>query len=118
MFEKKGDLFGVHQKAAKQFFSVDEYIQSGLISRFIFEMSSDSLVPYIQDKDLLVVDRAMTPENGDYILASLNGVFVCRRFEIRDKQNVLVCKDRRVSIGDEDQFLVFGVIVSTVRKFK
>ena len=118
MFEKKGDLFGVHGKASKHSFSVDDYLQIGMISRFIFEMQSDALIPHISEKDLLIVDRALTPSHGDYILASLNDHFVCRRFEKTDQKTWLTSRFGKQEIKNEDDILVFGVIVAKVRKFR
>ena len=118
MFEKKGDLFGVHGKASKHSFSIDDFLQIGMISRFIFEMESDALVPHIYKKDLLIVDRAVTPSHGDYILASFNDHFVCRRLEKKDKKTWLVSRFGKQLIEDQDSIIVFGVIVAKVRKFR
>ena len=118
MFEKKGDLFGVHQKAVKKSFSIDDYLQLGMISRFVFEMQSDALSPYITTGDLLLVDRALNPGSGDFILATLNDEFVCRRFEKQGRQRWLVSRYGKKLVETRDRVVVFGVIVAVARKYK
>lgn len=118
MFEKGKDLFGVHQKATSEHFSLDSYLGTGQVSRFLFKMESDSLTPYICEGDVLVIDRAKKPKHGDYILGAMNGVFVCRRLEVIGETKQLCSRSGRETLGPDDEFLIFGVVVSFARNLE
>ncbi|SFG29025.1 LexA family protein [Neptunomonas qingdaonensis] len=66
--------------------------------------------------DILVVSRAETVINGDVIVATLNGGFVCKIADIKQKRLVSSspgCKDYQLSEGDE--FIIEGVVTRSVR---
>ena len=48
---------------------------------FFVRVEGDSMIGAgIRDKDLLVVDRSLTPANGDIIIASVNGEFTVKTY--------------------------------------
>ena len=48
---------------------------------FFVRVEGDSMIGAgIRDKDLLVVDRSLTPANGDIIIASVDGEFTVKTY--------------------------------------
>lgn len=71
----------------------------------------------ISDGDLLIVDRAMTPQNGQIVLAILNGEFTVKRVKIKGKNLFLVPENPEfplMEITDEVDFQVWGVVTYTI----
>ena len=66
---------------------------------FFVRVQGDSMVGAgIRDNDLLVVDRSLTPANGDIIIAAVDGEFTVKRLGIGDSG--LGIGDSGLGIGD------------------
>jgi len=73
----------------------------------------------IFDGDVLVVDRAVMPQQNDVIVANYNNEFVCKLLDIQHR--VLRSASSiyaPVSIGECDNFQLEGVVISSVRLFR
>ncbi|MBQ4833351.1 S24 family peptidase [Pseudoalteromonas sp. MMG010] len=66
--------------------------------------------------DLLIVDRAEHANNGDVIVANLNGLFVCK---LLDKTNARLLSasplHKPVQLTQGDQFQLEGVVTLSIR---
>ncbi|WP_206483426.1 S24 family peptidase [Thalassotalea sp. G2M2-11] len=73
----------------------------------------------IFDKDLLIVDRSLTPLNGDIIVCNYNGNFTCK---ILDKVNrrLVSASDMHnpVTVYPDDDFQLEGVVSRSIRMHK
>lgn len=70
-------------------------------------------------RDLLVVSRAETVRDGDVIVATLNGNFVCKIASIKEQTLLSSSPDYPAyKIGEGDEFSVEGVVTSCVRLFR
>lgn len=70
----------------------------------------------IFDGDLLIVDRAVKVQQFDVIVANLNGVFVCKRLDTKQRQLLSdppgICS---YALTQWDEFQVEGVVTRSVR---
>jgi len=70
----------------------------------------------IFEGDLLVIDRAEPAENGDVIVANLNGLFVCK---LLDKTNARLLSasslHKPVQLTSADEFQLEGVVTLSIR---
>ncbi|MBG9995535.1 S24 family peptidase [Pseudoalteromonas sp. NZS127_1] len=70
----------------------------------------------IFEGDLLVIDRAEPAENGDVIVANLNGLFVCK---LLDKTNARLLSasslHKPVQLTSSDEFQLEGVVTLSIR---
>lgn len=71
----------------------------------------------ISHGDLLIVDRAITPQNGQIIVAVLNGEFTLKR--IKKEGNRLFLKPENpffplIEVTEEMDFQVWGVVTYTI----
>ncbi|MUK25920.1 LexA family protein [Aliivibrio fischeri] len=98
-------------------FDLDELLIEHPSSTFIGRASGDSMQGVgIFDGDLLVVDRYVTVQSNDVIVANFNGEFVCK---ILDTQRRLLVsaneKYQTVPINDYDTFTIEGVVTRSIR---
>ena len=63
---------------------------------FFVRVEGDSVIGAgIRDKDLLVVDRSLTPANGDIIIASVDGEFTVKTYRSRQSFSNPSCNATR-----------------------
>lgn len=98
---------------------LNSFVGTSRPSTFFFKMGSDSMVlDSIFKDDVIVVDRNIEPESGDYVIAGVNGRFMLRQF-IDGDMPMLCCADDKVpniSISSLRDFEIFGVVCSVIRK--
>ena len=88
---------------------------------YFIRVSGESMIGAgITDGDLLVVDRSLTPEHGDIVVAAVAGEFTVKELRFRPILQ-LVPRNPRFSpiIFDADEELqIFGVVTHTLKSHK
>ncbi|WP_140722620.1 LexA family protein [Pseudomonas sp. Hp2] len=109
---------------AEDFFTDDDRLD--LNERLIanppatFLMTADcggSMVDYgIQDGDLLIVDRSITPRPGHTVVALWEGGFVCKKLYVRGNRMVLASSAgfAPIIVPEDIELDVWGVVRSNV----
>jgi len=97
--------------------SLDQLLVQHPNATFIGLASGDSMQGVgIFDGDLLVVDRAVKPQQNDVIVANFNNEFVCK---LIDMENRLLRSASPVyspvQISECDNFQLEGVVIGSVR---
>ena len=72
---------------------------------------------FIPPKAKLLVDKSITPKNGDIVLAVLNGEFTVKYFKKNEHKCWLVpanSKYNEIEITDAMSFQVWGVVTSII----
>ena len=97
--------------------SLDELLIQHPNATFVGLASGDSMIGCgIFDGDILIVDRALEPKQGDVIVANYNGAFTCKIF---DKQRGMLLSSSPhyapVIITHGDTFQYEGVVTTSVR---
>ncbi len=75
----------------------------------------------IHDKDILIVDRSITPKNGHLIITSVNDEPIIRRFTRRGIRIFLLSDDVQfepILIQRETEWIIWGVITHVVHRFR
>lgn len=88
------------------------------ISTFIIESEGYSMInAFIPPKARLIVDRSITPKNGDIVLAVINGEFTVKFL----KKNKYKCwlvpanlKFKEIEITDEMNMQIWGVVIHII----
>lgn len=92
------------------------------LSTFIIECSGDSMInAFIPHKALLIVDRSLTPENGDIVLAVVNGEFTVKYLKKNSVRCWLVPANRKyqeIPITVEMNMQVWGVVTYIITDTK
>ena len=100
--------------------SLDEILIDHPTATFVGLAVGDSMTSHgIFDGDVLIVDRAATQANMDIIVATLNGVFMCKLYD-RKKQCLLSGSDiyKSYQLQDGDEFLEEGIVIRSVRNHR
>ena len=97
--------------------SLDELLIKHPDATFIGIASGNSMQEVgIFEGDLLLVDRAEQADNGDFIVANLNGLFVCK---LLDKTNARLLSasplHKPVQLTSADEFQLEGVVTLSIR---
>lgn len=90
---------------------------------FYAKVSGDSLSDIgISDGDLVIIDKSLEAQNGDYVAAYIDGEFTLKQFRI-DEANKCAWlipankKYRPIKVTEENDFVVWGVITSAIKRF-
>lgn len=78
----------------------------------------------ITDGDIVVIDRAVEPQDGDVVVAFLDGEFTVKFLDLSHKSEgyILLCpandKYEPIRIDNELPFEVWGVVVWTIKNWQ
>ena len=92
---------------------LNEYLIRNPAATYFVRVSGDSMTGAgIHDGDLLIVDRAAEPRDGDIVIAALLGELTLKRIRKRDGKVLLVPDNHAyppIEVGEEDEFQIWGV---------
>lgn len=75
----------------------------------------------ISDGDLLVIDKGLSPQNNDIVVAFIDGEFTLKRIQL-DKTNqclwLMPANDRYkpIKVTEDNDFIIWGVVTYSIRK--
>jgi DNA polymerase V len=90
---------------------------------FYAKVAGDSLTNAgICDMDLAIIDRSLECQNGDYVAAYVDGEFTLKQFKLDEANNCawLIPANEKydpIKITEDNQFLIWGVITSVIKRF-
>lgn len=102
--------------------SLDELLVENPSATFIGKACGESMIDLgIHSGDVLIVDRHIEARNLDIIVACINGEFVCKQLDIKNR--MLLSANSRVNmkpfyISEIDDFTIEGVVTRSVRIFR
>lgn len=86
---------------------------------YFVRVEGDSMIDAgIHPEDILVVDRSVTPQHGDIVIAQVNGEFTVKELALKPIVQ-LVPRNKAyqpVSFTDDTELLLFGVVTNIVRQ--
>ena len=109
---------------AEDFMDLDLNLQEYLVQHpsatFCVRVTGDSMQNAgILSGDVMVVDRALEPQNNTIVLAVLNGEFTVKRIQKRGEElylNPENSKFKPIQITEEMNFQVWGVVTHIIHK--
>ena len=85
---------------------------------FLVRARGESMIDRgINDGDILIVDRALIPVEGDIVIASLDGELTVKTLEIKEGRTYLVAANKMflpLEIKHFMQFQIWGVVVHVI----
>lgn len=98
--------------------SLDDLIVKSPASTFFVRSIGDSMSPYIDEGDLLVVDKSITPSNGNVVLAVVFGEFSVKR--IHQSTDLLELTPdnpsyKKMLFKDGDDVEIWGVVTTVIK---
>jgi len=92
------------------------------MATFIVECTGDSMIgAFIPPKAKLIVDRSLTPKNGDIVLAVVNGEFTVKFFKKNDIKCLLVPANRKyqdIQMQEGMTMEIWGVVTTIMTETK
>lgn len=88
---------------------------------FFVRVEGDSMVDAgISPNDILVVDRSITAEHGDIVIAGIHGELTVKLLELRPTARLVPCNKayQPIKIPDGCELDIFGVVTSVVRNMR
>ena len=92
---------------------------------FYAKALGDSMIEAgIEEGDILVIDRALDPRNGDIIVAHINGEFTVKYLDISKKdQGVVILRPaneryKPIYLKEGDELNVWGVVSNVIKRLR
>ena len=102
--------------------SLDKHLIQNPAATFMAYANGNSMVRVgIHHGDILVIDRSLSAQDGDVIIALLHGEFTVKQVSIIDGILFLVPRNSQYSsikITSEMEFEVWGVVTFSIRKHR
>mgnify|MGYP000382257915 FL=1 len=89
---------------------------------FYARASGDSMKDCgIDDGDLLVIDKALEPQDGDIVVAFIDGEFTLKTVRFDDKEKCIWLVPANevyspIKITEENNFLIWGVLTYNIKR--
>ena len=100
--------------------NLNEYLIQNSAATFCVKGKGDSMVgSRITTGDILIVDRSLSPQNQNVILAILNGNFIVKKLLISNNDFYLLSDNKyanQIKINSEMEFYVWGVVTYVIHK--
>ena len=89
---------------------------------FFVRVEGDSMIGAgIRDKDLLVVDRSLTPASGDIIIAAVDGEFTVKTLRVKKAGGYVLEPANpsfpKIEIGPGQELQLFGKVTAVIHRF-
>ncbi len=85
--------------------------------RYVIRVKGDSMAPRIQDGDLILVDYIKEPRPGNFVVATVNGGVVVKKYLLREGHVVLKSMNPQyadIEVKETDQFEIKRVVLRIV----
>ncbi len=73
----------------------------------------------IYNGDLLVIDRSLTAEQGDTVIASVDGELTCKIFDVNNRQLLAANPEYPpIPLPDETDLIIEGVVAHAIHHLR
>lgn len=100
--------------------SLDDYLISNPQATFLLRVEGDSMIDAgVHPGDLVLVQRNLTPRNGDIVIAHVDNEWTLKFFEKRQGKVILrAANEKYPPIAPRQELLIAGIVIANVRKYK
>ena len=96
--------------------SLDEHLIQHPAATYLARATGDSMQGVgIFDHDLLIIDRSLTPSQGDVVIAAVDGELTCKLLDIRNQRLLAANKHYPPITIAEQSLLIEGVVTASIR---
>lgn len=100
--------------------SLDEELITNKEATFFAQVSGQSMIGAgLDDKDLLVIDRSLEPENNKIAVCFLDGEFTVKRLKVRGDEVWLQPENPDypiIKITEENNFVIWGIVTNVIKR--
>ncbi len=98
--------------------NLNNHLIKNPLSTFIIRCSGDSMInAFIPPRCYLVVDKSLTPNNGDIVVVQINGEWTVKYLRKNDHKCWLIpanSKYKEIEVTQETDFLIWGVVTCII----
>ena len=99
--------------------SLDNELVKNKEATFYAKVSGDSMIGAgLDDGDLLVIDRSLSPENGKVAICFIDGEFTVKRI-IKRKNKIYLKPENKnykpIEINEESELVVWGIVTYIIK---
>lgn len=93
-------------------------------STFYARIAGDSMRDAgIRDGDIVVVDRALQPSNGDFVVACVDGEFTLKEYQFDNKNQCVWLiphntNYQRIQVTENNQLIIWGVVTFCIHSLR
>ena len=100
--------------------SLDSELVKNKEATFYARVSGDSMIDAgLDDGDLLVIDRSLSPENGKIAICFIDGDFTVKRIKKEKGKLYLMPENKKykpIELGEGNELIIWGVVEYVVKK--
>ena len=107
------------EEELRDIISLDEYLVTRPESSFLLKVSGDSMTGEgIMEGDLVIVEKGREPQNGDVIIAEVDGEWTLKYFRREGKAVILEAANSKYpAIVPKTELRLGGVVTAVIRKY-
>ena len=100
--------------------SLDNELVKNKEATFYARVSGDSMIGAgLDDGDLLVIDRSLSPENGKIAICFIDGDFTVKRIKKEKDRLYLMPENKKykpVELSEDNELIIWGVVEYVIKK--
>ena len=100
--------------------SLDKELVKNQESTFYARVSGDSMLGAgIDDGDLLVIDKSLSPENGKIVICFIDGDFTVKRIKKEKGKFYLMPENKKykpIELCEDNELIIWGVVEYVIKK--
>ena len=100
--------------------SLDKELVKNKEATFYAKVSGDSMVGAgLDDGDLLVIDRSLSPENGKIAICFIDGDFTVKRIKKEKDKLYLMPENKKykpIEIREDNELIIWGIVEYVIKK--
>jgi len=100
--------------------SLDKELIKNKEATFYARVSGDSMVGAgLDDGDLLVIDRSLSPENGKIAICFIDGDFTVKRIKKEKGKFYLMPENKKykaIELNEDNELIIWGVVEYVIKK--
>ena len=122
-FVKEGVSAGFPSPAAdfmETSIDLNKELSENQLATFYIKVKGNSMIDAgINDKDVLVVDRSLEPQNNKIAICFVDGEFTVKRLKVTQDEILLIPENPKyqpIKITEENELIIWGVVTYVVKK--
>ena len=100
--------------------SLDRELIKNKEATFYARVSGDSMVEAgLEDGDLLIIDKSLSPENGKIAICLVDGDFTVKRIKKEKNKLYLMPENKKykpIELKEENELIIWGIVTYVIKK--
>ena len=98
---------------------LNKELSENILATFYIKVKGNSMIDAgINDKDVLVVDRSLEPQNNKIAICFIDGAFTVKRIKLQKKELYLMPENPKyepIKVTEDNQFLIWGIVTYVIK---